>query len=198
MNLERNLLNFYRMDDIPGYLIPAAYADYLRFAKANLIQKVIHHNQWDIVSLAVLSARAVFLQERQDLTPEEHYSLSLLFEKEKQYAQAVRYQLYALNGGDRRAILLSLARNLRRMKDRDRMQWLLSQTENCVMDDSLSRQLCILCEHDLKDYQLAIKYAQTQIQKLEKYRGISRKFASQWNDWDRRLKRLGRKVECAG
>jgi hypothetical protein len=30
----------------------------LRFARAHLMQKVIHHNQWDIVSLAVLTARA--------------------------------------------------------------------------------------------------------------------------------------------
>jgi uncharacterized protein YprB with RNaseH-like and TPR domain len=196
MNLERNLLNFYRVDDIPGYLIPGAYADYLRFAKANLIQKVIHHNQWDIVSLAVLSARAVRLREEKNLSPEEHFALSLLFEKEKQAKMAIQHQLHALNGGSEhhRSILLSLAKNLRRMKDRERMQWLIAQAEKCVLDDSLSRQICILCEHDLKDYALALKYTQAQMQKLEKYRGISRKFAAQWTDWDRRLKRLEKKV----
>jgi uncharacterized protein YprB with RNaseH-like and TPR domain len=197
MNLERQLLNFYRVDDIPGYLIPSAYTDYLRFARANLIQKVIHHNQWDIVSLAVLTARAACLQREEDLTPEEHFSLSLLFEKQKECAKAVQHQLQALSGDSnfRRAILLALARNLRRMKDHERMQWLITQTENLVLDDLLSRQICILCEHDLKDYSLALKYAQLQMQKLEKYRGVSSRFAMQWKEWDRRFQRLQTKQQ---
>jgi uncharacterized protein YprB with RNaseH-like and TPR domain len=154
MNLERQLLNFYRVDDIPGYLIPSAYTDYLRFAKANLIQKVIHHNQWDIVSLAVLTARAASLQKEEELSPEEHFSLSL-----------------------------------------ERMQWLVNQAENVVLDDLLCRQICILCEHDLRDYSLALKYAQLQMQKLEKYRGVSSRFAIQWKEWDRRFKRLQAKQQ---
>ena len=197
MNLERQLLNFYRADDIPGYLIPSAYTDYLRFAKANLIQKVIHHNQWDIVSLAVLTARAALLQREEELSPEEHFSLSLLFEKQKECEKAVQHQLRALAEDSvfRRSILLALARNLRRMKDQERMQWLIHQTENLVLDDPLSRQICILCEHDLKDYPLALKYAQLQMQKLEKYRGLSSRFALQWKDWDRRYKRLESKQQ---
>lgn len=192
MNLERRLLNFYRVDDIPGYLIPSAYTDYLRFARANLIQKVIHHNQWDIVSLAVLTARAASLHEQDELTPEEHFSLSLLFEKEKEPAKAVQHQLHALASESvfRRAILLSLARNLRRMKDHERIEWLVSQTKDLVLDDMLSRQICVLCEHDLKDYSLALHYAQLQMQKLEKYRGLSSRFALQWKEWDRRVQRL--------
>jgi len=186
------------VDDIPGHSIPAVYTDYLRFATVALIQKVIHHNQWDIVSLAVLSARAVRLQQEQDLTPEEHFSLSLLFEKDKQHATAVKHQLCALSGksAHQSAILFSLARNLRRMKDRERIQWLIERAENCVMDDSLSRQICILCEHDLRDYPLALKYAHLQMQKLEKFRALSRRFAMQWKEWDRRSRRLQRKMHA--
>ena len=197
MNLERQLLNFYRVDDIPGYLIPSAYTDYLRFAKANLIQKVIHHNQWDIVSLAVLTARAVGLQQQEELTPEEHFSLSLLFEKQKESVKAVQHQLQALAGDSvfRPSILLALARNLRRMKDHERIQWLVNQAQTLAMDDILCRQICILCEHDLKDYSLALKYAQFQMQKLEKYRGLSSRLATQWKEWDRRHQRLQKK--CA-
>ena len=197
MNLERQLLNFYRVDDIPGYMIPSAYVDYLRFARANLIQQVIHHNQWDIVSLAVLTARAVNLQLQSDLTAEEHFSLSLLFEKEKEYEKAVHHQLIALNGESpyRRSILLALARNLRRMKDQQRMQWLIDQTRSLTMDDQLCRQICILCEHELKDYPLALEYAAIQMQKLEKYRELSTRFSVLWNEWDHRRQRLLRKTE---
>ena len=195
MNLERQLLNFYRVNDIPGYLIPSAYTDYLRFAKANLIQQVIHHNQWDIVSLAVLTARAASLQMQSDLSAEEHYSLSLLFEKEKALTRAVHHQMLALKGESvfRHSILLSLARNLRRMKDQERMQWLIDQAQTIGMDDMLCRQICILCEHDLKDFDLALQYVGIQIQKLEKYRGVSSRFALLWKEWDHRRHRLEHK-----
>jgi hypothetical protein len=120
-----------------------------------------------------------------------------LFEKCKEPAKAVQHQLQALSGESdfRRAILFSLARNLRRMKDQERIQWLVDQAENMVMDDLLCRQICILCEHDLKDFTLALKYAQVQIQKVEKYRGLSSRFAIQWQDWDRRRQRLQRKCD---
>jgi uncharacterized protein YprB with RNaseH-like and TPR domain len=195
MNLEREVLHFYRVDDIPGYLIPSAYTDYLRFARSNLIQKVIHHNQWDIVSLAVLTARAAALAQQDVLTPEEHFSLSLLYEKQKDHARAVHHQIRALAGHSvfRRAILLALGRNLRRMKDTERMQWLIEQANTVVMDDLLCRQICILCEHDLKDHDLALQYVQSQMQKLEKYRGLSSRFAAQWKEWDRRRQRLLRR-----
>ena len=195
MNLERQVLQFYRIDDIPGYLIPAAYTDYLRFAKANLIQKVIHHNQWDIVSLAVLTARAATFPQQEELTPEEHFSLSLLFEKQKESAKAIQHQLQALMGESdfQRAILLALARNLRRLKDQERIQWIVERARDVAMDDLLCRQICILCEHDLKDYALALKYAEMQIQKLEKYRTLSSRYTILWRDWDRRRLRLERK-----
>jgi uncharacterized protein YprB with RNaseH-like and TPR domain len=196
MNLERKVLQFYRVDDIPGFLIPGAYSDYLRFARGNLIQQVIHHNQWDIVSLAVLSARAARMEKEEELASEEHYSMSLLFEKEKEPEKAIQHQLLALAGDSvhRNAILFSLAKNLRRIKDNERIQWFVEQAENCILDDSLCRQICILCEHDLKDYSLAMKYAQVQMQKLEKYRGISSRFAMQWTEWNHRVRRLEKRL----
>ena len=90
VNLERNILQFYRADDIPSYLIPGAYVDYLRFASSSLIHKVIHHNQLDILSLAVLTARACeMLKDGIELSAEEHFSLSLLHERQKNYSKAI-------------------------------------------------------------------------------------------------------------
>jgi hypothetical protein len=130
------------------------------------------------------------------LTPEEHFSLSLLFERQKECSKAIHHQLQALSSQSpfHRAILLALARNLRRMKDQERIQWLVEKAENITLDDSLCRQICILCEHDLKDYPLALKYAEMQMQKLEKYRTVSSRFSTQWQDWQRRRHRLERKL----
>ncbi|HJZ13410.1 MAG TPA: ribonuclease H-like domain-containing protein, partial [Acidobacteriota bacterium] len=195
-NLERNLLGFERKDDIPGYLIPSAYTDYLRFANASLIQKVLHHNQWDIVSLAVLMARACLLgEEAPELSAEEHFSLSLLYERRKDYGKAVQHQLQALRSqfAWSQSCLLALAQNLRRLKDFDGMKDLLGFVQKENLTNDLARKLCIICEHDLRDYELGLSLAQMQIAKLERYRGIGSSVLQLLSEWRARKDRLLKK-----
>jgi uncharacterized protein len=54
-SLERNLLGVERYGDVPGYLIPGLYFDYLRSRDARPLRPVFSHNQEDIVSLARLA-----------------------------------------------------------------------------------------------------------------------------------------------
>jgi len=196
INLERNVLGFYRADDIPGFLIPSAYTDYLRFANSSLIQQVIHHNQWDILSLAVLFARACQLASSSELSSVEHFSLSLICQRQKQFAKAIEHQMKALDGSEgilQTEILIALARNLRRISDPDRMKWLVSRVETQFHDSELSRRLAILCEHDLKDYSAALRFTEAQISRLEKFRGIATKHDS-YEEWKRRQQRLTTKT----
>jgi uncharacterized protein len=197
MNLERNILQFYRADDIPSYLIPGAFVDYLRFRNGSLIQKVIHHNQWDILSLAVLTARACQLHCGEgELSAEEHFSLSLLYERQKNYGKAIEHQRQALRKEPRmkRSISLAFARNLRRMKEHEEMKWLLRYLQDEPLEEDLCRQMCILSEHDLKDYQLALRLIEAQLRKTEKFRMLSKKQRSGFEDWYRRRARLERKL----
>lgn len=197
VNMERCVLQFFREYDIPGHLIPSAYADYLRFASTNLIQKVLHHNQLDILSLAVLTARACLLKQgNEEPSPEEHYSLGLLYERQKDYRAALDHLMCALNGDSescRDPILMAIARNLRRVKDLERMQWLIAEVGEHVTDGELCRRLCILCEHDLKDPELALRLVEGHIRRFEKFRGLSRKYADTISPWYHRKKRLERK-----
>jgi uncharacterized protein len=196
MNLERNILQFYRSDDIPSYLIPGAYVDYLRFANSSLIQKVIHHNQWDIVSLAVLTARACRMLSEEELSAEEHFSLSLLYERQKDFVRAIHHQRIALRmePRSRRSILLALARNLRRMKDHEQMKWLLKYLQDQPVENDLCKQLCIICEHDLKDFELAVRLMEAPLQKLQKFQLLASKSRSELEEWNRRHNRLLRKM----
>ena len=53
--LESNILGYTRsQEDIPGWLIPQVYFDYLRTGDSSQLRNVIYHNQIDIVSMAVL------------------------------------------------------------------------------------------------------------------------------------------------
>jgi uncharacterized protein YprB with RNaseH-like and TPR domain len=51
--LERNLLGFRRVDDLPGSEAPAAWFDYVRAGHADRLVRVVDHNRQDIISLAV-------------------------------------------------------------------------------------------------------------------------------------------------
>ena len=54
-DLEKEIMGFFRdQDEVPGFLIPQYYFDYLRTGDARLIAGVLNHNVYDIVSLAVL------------------------------------------------------------------------------------------------------------------------------------------------
>lgn len=196
VNLEQKVLNFHRRDDIPGFLIPSAYTDYLRYANSSLIQQVLHHNQWDIASLAVLTARACLLRlQPQDLSPEEHFSLSLLCERHKDFKQAITHQLEALGMGCefRESVLRSIARNLRRCKDHQGMQWFVREVEGESLDSDLCKRISILCEHDLKDPQLALRFVQGQIERSEKFRKAGTPRDPSLTEWLHRRDRLNRK-----
>lgn len=52
--LERQLLGFARVDDIPGAEVPAMYGHFLRTGDSDAIRAVCDHNLWDVVSMAAL------------------------------------------------------------------------------------------------------------------------------------------------
>ncbi len=55
--LESAVLGLHRTEaDVPGYLIPQLYVDYLRTGDAREMQRVIYHNAEDILSMVTLAA----------------------------------------------------------------------------------------------------------------------------------------------
>jgi hypothetical protein len=56
--LEASLLGFVRTGDVPGWEIPQRYFDYVRRGDGSALEPVLHHNRLDLLSLAVLAARA--------------------------------------------------------------------------------------------------------------------------------------------
>ena len=55
ISLEKNLLSFDRGEDVPGYLIPTKYFDYLYDRQPGMIPEIIRHNRLDIISLALVT-----------------------------------------------------------------------------------------------------------------------------------------------
>ncbi|MBX7197620.1 MAG: ribonuclease H-like domain-containing protein, partial [Sandaracinaceae bacterium] len=52
--LERQILGFGRVDDVPSAEVPARYSHFLRTGDADAILSVCDHNVWDVVSMVAL------------------------------------------------------------------------------------------------------------------------------------------------
>lgn len=77
-DLEQSLLFVQRThEDIPGWLIPGLYQEYLRTGDAREMMRVFYHNQLDMLSMVTLMARVVrqFAHPQPDDHPVDLFSL---------------------------------------------------------------------------------------------------------------------------
>jgi hypothetical protein len=61
--LERSVLGFHRVNDVPGFEIPVRYFQFLRTGDPSLLAGVLEHNRLDLISLAAVTAHAMELAE---------------------------------------------------------------------------------------------------------------------------------------
>jgi uncharacterized protein YprB with RNaseH-like and TPR domain len=195
--LERAVLGFHRIGDVPGFEIPARYFQFLRSGDPAAIEGVLEHNRHDLVSLAVLMSHALWLvQEGPDAcrTPGEQLALGTLYARAGRGGAAREAYERAADSADRgvrRRALAQLALLFRRERRFDEA----AEAWQAVLDlsdpgrDSLHQQaaeaLAIHHEHRRKDVPAARRYAETLA------RGVSgrRKL-----DVDHRLDRINRKL----
>lgn len=83
-DLEHEILNIPRSEDeVPGWMIPEIYFDYLRKGDATPLKGVVYHNGMDILSLAALflylSDSFENIQESSQFNPVDYYSMGQLY-----------------------------------------------------------------------------------------------------------------------
>ncbi len=93
-SLESNVLGLTRDSDVPGWMIPELYFDYLRFGDVEPLRQVFVHNALDILSLVTLAATInSVLGDPPGATPEsgvDEYSLGIVYEALGRRDQALR------------------------------------------------------------------------------------------------------------
>ena len=105
-SLEANILDLTRSsDDVPGYLIPQIYSDYVRSGMVEPIAQVFYHNAIDILSLVTLAARIGRLLTSPAERLDEHHgdpvALGRLYERTGRVDEAIRlYRVAVSCGGD--------------------------------------------------------------------------------------------------
>jgi hypothetical protein len=192
-----------RVDDVPGWLIPQIYFDYLRSGDARPLRPVFDHNRRDILtmlSLAVLMARQV--EEPLALEdPVDLYSLGRLFEDAERLDRAIACYERALGVADRdldrTETLTRLSGAYKRLRDAERAialweEMVAAQVRSIYPYVELAKHL----EHKQKDAVRALELTRRAMSLhagLRQYTTPSR-YSSERGDLEKRLIRLERKA----
>lgn len=91
-SIEANVLDFFRVDDIDGWLIPETYFEFLRTGNKDLLEPVLHHNRLDVLSLAFVAQLILDAVETPEQAQFAHgqdwYGLGTHFEKHRKMEDA--------------------------------------------------------------------------------------------------------------
>ena len=103
-DIEKEVLSFHRSDEeIPGWLVPQIYFDYLESKDASTLQGVFYHNEIDVVSLAAifLHINNLLSQTKNDAQPEglDIYSIGYTLGKLGQWDLSEAYYQAGLAKG---------------------------------------------------------------------------------------------------
>ena len=85
--IEREIFGFCRTDDIPGYLIPSVYFDWLQTDNTTVLNAVLEHNRLDILTLCflLLHVDEIFSSEGDRLEHvDDRYSLARVYGRRRQ------------------------------------------------------------------------------------------------------------------
>ncbi len=97
VEIEESILHFSRSgEDVPGWLVPIVYQDYLREGKAEPLKDVVYHNAQDVISLAALfNVVHAMLNDEKDVysidNADDFASLGYLYGKLKQFDLSTSY-----------------------------------------------------------------------------------------------------------
>ncbi|NQW03653.1 MAG: ribonuclease H-like domain-containing protein [Acidobacteria bacterium] len=170
--LERSVLGFHRVGDVPGFEIPVRYFQFLRTGDASMIEGVLEHNRLDLVSLAAVTAHALQLAQEGPQwcrEPSEQLGLGHLYERQGELERALEAYVLAGNADDRDLSGRSLERQallLRRQRrfDEAAVAWqrVLDSARRPfnAIERRAAEALAIHHEHRAQDLDAAKRYAE--------------------------------------
>jgi uncharacterized protein YprB with RNaseH-like and TPR domain len=197
--LERSVLGFHRVGDVPGFEIPVRYFQFLRTGDASIIDGVLEHNRLDLISLAAVTARAFELaSEGPQWCREacEQLGLGHLYERQGDLARAEEAFSFAAVSAEERDLRsralerLALLRRRARRFDEAATAWqhIVDRAKRpfSAIERRAAEALAIYHEHRANDLVSAQRYAQV-------VRGHTN--GRRAADVEHRLGRLAKKLE---
>jgi uncharacterized protein YprB with RNaseH-like and TPR domain len=153
--IERDVLGFERIDDVPSGDVSACYLHFLRTGDARALLAVVEHNAWDVVAMAALlglygeSAPASLLGE--DLA-----GMARTFRRAGALDRAIEYADAAVERGAAPDCLRARAEIAKARGDRARALADFETLSGAVDDPAVRLELAKLYEHWVKAPQRAL------------------------------------------
>ena len=202
--LEARVLAVRRQGDVPGYLIPQRYFDYLKTGDPRQLLPVFAHNRLDLLSLVGLLHQLLQLFGRKEAAHTLHpdfFSMGRVYEEVKDFEAGEEFYRKLLQKTlppqQKREVVLQLARL---HKKRKRWPEAVSLWEAALREGSFAvepyEELAKAFEHHLSDLERAKFYTEKALERvrmLSQLYGNSR-FAEERSRLEWRLRRLNRKL----
>ena len=204
LTVEKHILGVRRTgEDVPGAWIPRMYQDYLRTGNAADMQRVIYHNEVDILSLVGLTAQILNRHtdgQREQLTEAETLALARWHQTSGRVAAAEAAYRRVITAQDAALQREGLRRYTGLLKQQGRKKEALPGWETWHTIDPTDPQPCIelakYYEWEVKDLQNAQTWTLEAMNSLSHWpQGWRRDQA--WEAIEHRLRRLKRKQEAA-
>ena len=200
--LEAHILDVTRTgEDVPGWLIPSLYFDYLRNGDARPMKSVFYHNAMDILSLAALLGHVAQLLD-DPLNTIVEYGLDLiaigkLFEDLGQIEIAAQLYERGLEHDLPEEVYWETAQRLSFVhKRRDNLSAALERWHEAAGSGQIYAhvELAKFYEHRLRDYDMAAQWTRAALERVNAP-DFPRHARRQWlADLEHRLGRLHRKL----
>lgn len=198
VSLEENVLNEFRVGDIPGYAIPSVYFKYLEDRDASDLKKVIEHNRQDIISMAALLVRIfeMITDPVAESCESELMGIAGFFRKKGNRDKYIRCLNECMNSSNdyiSRYAKKELSIIYKRDRDYTRAVtcWEEMVEDSSGMDFYSLIELAKYYEHKLKNINEALTVS---IRAYSNYKALGRGISSIENDLIKRINRLKTKA----
>jgi uncharacterized protein len=173
--VEKEVLDVERKDDVPGFLAPMIYFDYIERKDPEGMLKILKHNEIDILSLITLYTHLSFqlLEVDRNQTIQEKYEVGRWLNSlgEIDAAQNVYHQIEDTESREAAVSQLQLGYIYKKQKDTFRSLEYFTKVVNHSKDFDLIIEACEeaakIVEHQLKDYDKALAYCHNALELLQ-------------------------------
>jgi len=198
--VERSILGVQREgSDVPGWQIPALYADFLSTGDASPLEGVFLHNRLDILSLAALKSHVGRLVAGEGNRGQELLLAGDLWSSRGDCGRAESLWRAALEDpesrGEAMTRLAGLAKQNRRWESAVDL-WEGARSL-CRSSPAVLEELAKAYEHRLHRLEDAMERAQEGLRQVESRRALAGpSWSRERQEWVRRIERLRKKIEA--